>query len=76
MQEIVAVRLRPPVLICFHDPESRNLNNLVLIPYCLTREVRRRIAKRSSATGTPAVCTSRVWRSFGKWREPAPAKSL
>jgi len=42
------IRLHCPVITCFPDPESRNLNNLILIDFCLARDARGRFAKGSS----------------------------
>jgi hypothetical protein len=33
MPEILPIRSRRPVITCFSDPESRNLNYLVMIPF-------------------------------------------
>src|SRR5712691_8137085 len=44
------IRLRRPVIACFPDPEPRNLNYLVLIPFRLARARRKgRFAKESSS---------------------------
>jgi hypothetical protein len=40
MPEIVADRLRRPVATCFSRRESSNLNNLLLILFCLVRATR------------------------------------
>jgi hypothetical protein len=37
MPEIVADRVRAPVVACFSIPESQNLNGLILIRFCLAR---------------------------------------
>src|SRR5216684_267394 len=51
------IRLRRPVIACFPDPESRNLNHLVLIPFRppRARDAGGRFAKGSSgnARGRP-----------------------
>jgi len=45
---LLPIRLHCPVITCFPDPESRNLNNLILIDFCLARDARGRFAKGSS----------------------------
>lgn len=50
--EIVADRLRPPVIACFPDLELSNFNNLVLISFCLARGAR---ALRGEARATRAA---------------------
>jgi hypothetical protein len=62
MPEIVA---EPPSLCCYHllsKPESRNINDLILIRFSLARDTREGCAKQSSANpsgwqpGIPNPC--------------------
>jgi hypothetical protein len=34
---LLPIRLRLPVITCFPELESRNFNDLVLIPFCFAR---------------------------------------
>jgi len=47
------IRLRRPVIACIPGLDSWNLNNLVLIPFCLAREARGRFAKGNSGNPNP-----------------------
>ena len=47
-RKYVPIRPIRPVISCFADPESSNLNRLILIPFCLARDAHGRFAKGSS----------------------------
>jgi len=68
MPEIVA---EPPSLCCYHllsKPESRNINDLILIRFSLARDTREGCAKQSSANPSlrpvPSRCTERGCRAL------------
>jgi hypothetical protein len=42
------VRRRRPVITCFPDLESKNINNLVLISCCLARVTREGVSRRAA----------------------------
>jgi hypothetical protein len=50
MPEIVADRVRAPVVACFSIPESRNLDGLILIRFCLARDARTREPPHAEAS--------------------------
>jgi hypothetical protein len=52
------IRLRPPVIACFSDPESRNLKDLLLIAFRLARGRAKSSGnpRRSAHDRTPPRC--------------------
>jgi hypothetical protein len=63
MPQILPIRLRRPVIICFLNPEASDLNHLLLIPFCIPRVACRLLAHDSPGNRHGRPQGPRAWKA-------------